>query len=96
MVNECALEEKCSMCGNAATHKVGEYVPDEQYSRHEFSNYLCCHHFGVVLGKGAQRYCENKHVWNYTAPPRPDIRTVQAVPGETTTRPKFPIIWDDL
>lgn len=36
----------CSMCGDPATHKVGEEVDG---SFHNLTNYLCCRHFTVVV-----------------------------------------------
>ncbi len=59
-MNECALEEKCSLCSNQATHKIEEVLPDDEF-RHPFSNYLCCSCFGIVLGNGAKSYCKNNH-----------------------------------
>jgi len=62
MNDESAMEETCRLCGKMATHKVEEVLPDGE-KRHPYSNYLCCHHFGIVLGPGAERYCKSGHNW---------------------------------
>ena len=50
---------KCA-CGEPASHKVGEEIPwDEPVGqiaglpvpdRHEFTAYVCCHHFALLFG----------------------------------------------
>lgn len=57
--------EKCSMCGEPATHKVGEEIPHDDPSsvlaldlgvpvnipmRHNFTAYVCCAHFREIFG----------------------------------------------
>ena len=49
--------EKCSMCGEPATHKVGEEIPHDDPSsvlaldmRHNFTAYVCCDHFRAIFG----------------------------------------------
>jgi hypothetical protein len=37
----------CSMCGDPATHKVGEQI---DLPCHELTNYLCCLHFKTAVG----------------------------------------------
>jgi hypothetical protein len=51
--------ERCSVCGATATHKVGEEIqPDDpDRHRHNLTAYLCCEHFGLVLGPEARRRC---------------------------------------
>jgi hypothetical protein len=51
--------EFCAVCGAAATHKVGEEIPhdDPDPGRHNLTAYLCCRHFGLVLGPMARRRC---------------------------------------
>ena len=55
---------KCSTCGGPATHKVAEDNLMEH--RHPFTNYLCCEHFGLVMGGVAQDWCKNNHIDVYT------------------------------
>jgi hypothetical protein len=41
-------------CGRPARHKVEEVTDDE---RHPFTAYVCCFHFGKIMGKVAERWC---------------------------------------
>ena len=45
--------EKCSMCDEPATHKVGEEIQwdDPNPIRHEFTAYVCCMHFIDIMGR---------------------------------------------
>lgn len=73
------MNEKCSLCGNKATHKVAEDNPI--LFRHPFTNYLCCPCFGKVMGLIAIEWCNNKHV------EFPDIQvTVTSFPYTTSIR----------
>jgi hypothetical protein len=49
-----ADSEKCRVCMLQATHKVGEYTTQD---RHEFTAYLCCEHFGAIMGRVARHWC---------------------------------------
>jgi hypothetical protein len=49
-----AQSEKCRVCLVPATHKVGEYTSQD---RHEFTAYLCCEHFGAIMGRVARHWC---------------------------------------
>jgi hypothetical protein len=51
--------ERCLVCGQAASHKIGEEIPpdDPGPSRHNLTAYLCCEHFGLVMGPEARRRC---------------------------------------
>jgi hypothetical protein len=49
-----AESEKCRVCRMQATHKVGEYTTQD---RHEFTAYLCCEHFGAIMGRVARHWC---------------------------------------
>jgi hypothetical protein len=49
-----AQGEKCRVCMGPATHKVGEYTNQD---RHEFTAYLCCEHFGAIMGRVARHWC---------------------------------------
>ena len=49
-----AQGEKCRVCTGPATHKVGEYTAQ---NRHEFTAYLCCEHFGAIMGRVAKHWC---------------------------------------
>jgi hypothetical protein len=49
-----AQSEKCRVCMLQATHKVGEYTTQD---RHEFTAYLCCEHFGAIMGRVARHWC---------------------------------------
>jgi hypothetical protein len=46
--------ERCRVCKHPATHKVGEYTTQD---RHEFTAYLCCEHFGAIMGRVATHWC---------------------------------------
>lgn len=47
--------ENCSMCGQPATHKVGEEIlPDDPMPvRHNLTAYVCCTHFKSIVGSAA-------------------------------------------
>jgi hypothetical protein len=49
-----AASERCRVCTMQATHKVGEYTTQD---RHEFTAYLCCEHFGAIMGRVARHWC---------------------------------------
>ena len=51
--------EHCSVCGVPATHKVGEEIPfdDPTPKRHNLTAYVCCKHFGDILGPTAKKMC---------------------------------------
>lgn len=46
--------EKCRICFQPATHKVGEEIPPGEdkllFSRHNFTAYVCCSCFRFILG----------------------------------------------
>lgn len=46
--------EKCKMCGNPATHKIGEEVPMDDPRTwtpfHNMTSYICCFHFNQCIG----------------------------------------------
>src|SRR3989344_2692973 len=44
--------EKCQICGQTATHKVGEEIaPDDPLpERHNYTSYVCCQHFHMIMG----------------------------------------------
>lgn len=51
--------ELCGMCyrerkpARAATHKIGEEIPHDdpvQGLRHNYTQYVCCMHFKIVMG----------------------------------------------
>lgn len=46
--------ERCSMCQDAATHKVGEEImaDDPNPIRHNLTAYVCCRHFGLITKTG--------------------------------------------
>ena len=48
----CTCEgERCSICGEPATHKVGEEVGFDDFEiRHNFTAYVCCEHFRMIFG----------------------------------------------
>ena len=57
--------EKC-VCGAPATHKVGEentggdwMIAGDAYSypRHNLTSYICCEHFGFIMGPLAREWC---------------------------------------
>lgn len=53
---------KCSMCDNAATHKVGEEIgPAAELfnNRHNFTAEVCCEHFSQIFGPMARNWCEH-------------------------------------
>jgi len=47
--------EICRICGQPATHKVGEEIPyDDPFPvRHNFTAYVCCEDFSVIFGAWA-------------------------------------------
>jgi hypothetical protein len=53
--NPFAQDEACTNCGAEATHKVGE--EDGPTYRHNWTTYLCCNCFGLVMGDVVQRWC---------------------------------------
>ena len=59
IVLDSAHQERCSICRESAKHKVSEVLPRPKgYLRdHPFTNYLCCEHFGTVMGPLARKVC---------------------------------------
>ena len=52
-VSETTKEEKCNMCKEQATHKVGEEIAmdESKFSwRHNFTAYVCCKCFKSIFG----------------------------------------------
>ncbi len=47
------------ICGQPATHKVGEVImhDDPNPNRHNLTMYVCCKHFGEILGSWAREIC---------------------------------------
>src|SRR5581483_1814288 len=54
-VSESCKGEKCRICGQPATHKVGEEIPhDDPFpDRHNWTAYVCCEDFTVIFGAWA-------------------------------------------
>lgn len=54
-VSGCCAGERCSMCGEPATHKVSEEIQGDapMPGRHPLSAYVCCGHFHMLFGKAA-------------------------------------------
>ena len=50
-----STEEVCAICGEQAAHKVKEDISDS--IRHPYTNYLCCHCFGILMGPAARQTC---------------------------------------
>lgn len=50
-----AAEERCRMCGGQAVHKVEQVM--DGIPRYPFTAYLCCEHFGAVMGPFAEAWC---------------------------------------
>jgi len=48
--------EQVQPCGRDAKHKVSEVGYQE---RHPFTAYVCCFHFGAIMGQLAKRWCEH-------------------------------------
>lgn len=44
--------ERCQICGDAATHKVGEEIlhDDPMPIRHNLTAYVCCDCFQMIFG----------------------------------------------
>lgn len=45
--------ERCRMCREPATHKIGEEIPSDDPNgpfRHEFTAYICCKCFFMIMG----------------------------------------------
>ena len=66
----CGHEVVGGYCGEPATHKVGEELPFEMKRskgalslnefikiRHNLTMYVCCEHFGQILGTVARQMC---------------------------------------
>ena len=55
--------EPCSVCHEPAKHKVEEVIDvfDKagQIVRHPMTAYLCCKHFGDIMGNWAKEVCES-------------------------------------
>lgn len=51
-ISGCCEGEFCTLCGNPATHKVGEEImyDDPNPRRHNFTAYVCCTHFRAIFG----------------------------------------------
>ena len=51
--------ERCRVCGKSATHKMAEEIQhdDPLPMRHELTAYVCCEHFGLILGPYARELC---------------------------------------
>jgi hypothetical protein len=45
--------EKCSVCGENATNKLGEEIPydDPNPNRHNLTAYVCREHFRMIVGR---------------------------------------------
>lgn len=63
-ISESNTEHVCGMCGAQATHKIEEAIPSDEpgqsefeSQRHEFTNWICCKHFGEVMGPAAVAWC---------------------------------------
>jgi hypothetical protein len=50
-----AAGEQCQVCQQRAVHKVGE--EDGPPDQHNWTSYLCCRHFGEVMGVQARVAC---------------------------------------
>ncbi len=57
--------EKCSVCKDKASHKVGEEMQSDhpRYMMHNWTTYLCCRHFWMIMGPVAEEYCRNVGNW---------------------------------
>lgn len=51
-VSKSSVGEACRVCSAPATHKLGEEIPpdDPWQNRHNFTAYVCCGCFKMVLG----------------------------------------------
>ena len=56
--------ESCTMCGEPATHKVGEEIQwdDPNKMRHNFTAYVCCNHFWKLFGSAVPCVTPNAQV----------------------------------
>ncbi len=47
--------QHCRICGDPATHKVGEEIPhdDPFQQRHNLTAYVCCDCFTMIVGPAA-------------------------------------------
>jgi len=52
-----AVEERCTMCGAEAWHKVAEDITGARRQRHPFTAYVCCGCFGAIMGPVAVEWC---------------------------------------
>lgn len=50
--------EKCMVCSEPATHKIGEeHLHGVPRRMHNLTAYVCCEHFGMVMGPFARSHC---------------------------------------
>lgn len=54
-ISACCQDERCSLCGEPATHKIGEEIQldDPNPNRHNLTAYVCCSHFRMLFGDSA-------------------------------------------
>lgn len=57
-VSSACKGEFCRVCKKPATHKLGEEIQfdDPQPARHNLTAYVCCLHFGIIVGPAAECY----------------------------------------
>jgi hypothetical protein len=74
--------ECCTLCGRAATHKLGEEIlfDDPSPVRHPLTAYVCCTDFGAIMHVA----CGD--------PPMPTIRSIPTHPLTARERPSF-VAW---
>lgn len=51
--------ERCTICGNPATHKIGEEImsDDPDPIRHNLTAYVCCLEFEAIMGHAGTAAC---------------------------------------
>ena len=54
-VSTSCVGEKCRICGDPATHKIGEEImwDDPHKMRHTLTAYVCCDCFMMIVGPAA-------------------------------------------
>ncbi len=57
-VSGSCVGERCAVCREPATHKIGEEIPHDHphRDRHNFTAYVCCAEFVRLLGPWAAEY----------------------------------------
>ncbi len=61
---------RCAICGSPASHKVAEELCEDNpnRTRHPWTDYLCCEHFLMIMGRGMDCAAQAEADMAHTAP----------------------------